>query len=186
MTDGVVVILIAVLTGGKTEDEKQRGDKTHYLIIPTRSVGFKGIGQAGTAGPIHPTLPVGRTCLSIRWYREGAEGKRFFITKCYIDPKTMSELVTEPRADTCHRCLQPVPAKASRCPNCGDPLKKGMNVRLVLAMLALLVFVVTAVTAFRMMQTEAAKPADQTVEQDPLKPAQDTPPPPEKKPALGQ
>ena len=45
--------------------------------------------------------------------------------------------------EKCHRCLQPVPLRASRCPHCGDRLKTGTRrAPLYLAMLGLIAFCV--------------------------------------------
>jgi uncharacterized paraquat-inducible protein A len=42
--------------------------------------------------------------------------------------------------EKCHRCLQPVPIRASRCPHCGDRLRTGIRrTSLYLAMLGLVV-----------------------------------------------
>jgi len=85
----------------------------------------------------------------------------------------MSESVTEKRGEVCHRCLQPVPSKAARCPNCGDPLRKGANIRTVLGIFGLVIFLAVAFIGFRMMQNGSDNSSTQTAQ-------------PEKKPALGQ
>ena len=86
--------------------------------------------------------------------------------------------------DKCHRCLEPVPAKASRCPGCGEPIHKSGSVRKLLAVLGIVMFLVIAAVAFRLMQTSGAPSAGDDLAQRPGAP--DTPPPPEKKAALGQ
>jgi uncharacterized paraquat-inducible protein A len=86
----------------------------------------------------------------------------------------MSESATEKRGEVCHRCLQPVPSKATRCPNCGDPLRKGVNIRTVLGIFGLVIFLAVAVIGFRMMQNGSGNSGSTQTEQ------------PEKKPALGQ
>jgi hypothetical protein len=83
-------------------------------------------------------------------------------------------------ADVCHRCLEPVPRKASRCPRCGEPIHKTANIRKILAVFGLLVFVAVAVAAFRLMQTSGPSTSTTVTEE------QKDAPPPEKKPVLGQ
>jgi uncharacterized paraquat-inducible protein A len=98
----------------------------------------------------------------------------------------MDEPRTEKRADVCHRCLEPVPPKASRCPRCGEPVHKPANIRLILGVFGLLMFLVVAAVAFRLMQTSGS-PASTNAEERQHRPGEpDKPPPPEKKPALGQ
>jgi hypothetical protein len=105
----------------------------------------------------------------------------------------MDEPVAERRPDVCHRCLQPVPRTARRCPHCGDPLPKA-NARLILGLFGLAVFVLVACFAIlRLMHGgDAAEPpsdADQQQgagQQQPDGSPQSAPSPPEKKPALGQ
>jgi len=96
----------------------------------------------------------------------------------------MDETKTQNPGEVCHRCLQPVPPAASRCPHCGDPVHKSSHIRTILGVLGLLMFLAAVVVAVRLMQTSGPRPAtddDQHVAGQP-----DTPPPPEKKPALGQ
>ena len=91
---------------------------------------------------------------------------------------------TGSRVDKCHRCLEPVPANAARCPGCGEPIHKSANIRKFLAVLGVVMFLVVAAVAFRLMQTSGAPSAAADDAQRPGAP--DTPPAPEKKPALGQ
>ena len=90
------------------------------------------------------------------------------------------------RADVCHRCLEPVPPKAARCPRCGEPLRKSVSIRLMLGLFGLLMFVVIVAFAVRLMQTSGAPPAPADDNQQQVPGAPDKPPPPQKKPALGQ
>jgi len=96
----------------------------------------------------------------------------------------MDEPQPRSRADVCHRCLEPVPPKASRCPRCGEPIHKSANIRMILAAFGLLMFVVVAAVAFRLMQTSSA-PAPATVERPRMPGEPEKPPPPPKEPALG-
>jgi uncharacterized paraquat-inducible protein A len=90
----------------------------------------------------------------------------------------MDQQVAEDRTEVCHRCLQAVPPAAARCPHCGDPLKKAANVRLLLGLFGLLIFVGVAFMAIRlMMNTGGSQPSGDADQQ------QSTP---EKQPALGQ
>jgi len=42
----------------------------------------------------------------------------------------------------CHRCLQPVPPRARRCPHCGDMLKRELpNVSIFLGVLGIIVLI---------------------------------------------
>jgi len=98
----------------------------------------------------------------------------------------MDEPQPRNRADVCHRCLEPVPPKASRCPRSGEPVHKSANIRMILAAFGLLMFLVVAAVAFRLMQSGTA-PEPANVEQRQRHPGEpEKPPPPEKKPALGQ
>jgi uncharacterized paraquat-inducible protein A len=92
----------------------------------------------------------------------------------------MEEPQTQNRQDLCHRCLEPVPPKLSRCPRCGESIQRPGNIRKMLAIFGLLMFVVIAAVAFRLMQSSGAPAAANDDQQH--KEA----PPPEKKPALGQ
>jgi hypothetical protein len=98
----------------------------------------------------------------------------------------METASAEKRGNYCHRCLEPVPEKVTRCPGCGEPIHQSGNIRKLLAIFGLFMFLVIAAVAIRMMQTSGAGSAP-AVEQQTQRPgAPDTPPPPEKKPALGQ
>jgi hypothetical protein len=99
----------------------------------------------------------------------------------------MDEPIAERGPDICHRCLQPVPEKARRCPHCGDPLQKSPNMRLLLGLFGLMVFVVVAFFAVVRLTHSGdagAPPDDAQQQQDGSAPR--SPPPPEVKPALGQ
>ena len=98
----------------------------------------------------------------------------------------MDEPETQNRGDICHRCLEPVPAKASRCPRCGERVHKPANLRKTLAFFGLLMFLAVAAVAFRMLQTSGARPVPATTETAHQPGDPDTPPPPPPKPALGQ
>src|SRR5580704_19123945 len=89
-------------------------------------------------------------------------------------------------ADKCHRCLEAVPPKAVRCPRCGEPVHKSHHIRKILAVFGLLMFLVVAAVAFRLMQTSGPSSAATSDEQSPRPGGPDKPPPPVKKPALGQ
>jgi uncharacterized paraquat-inducible protein A len=95
-----------------------------------------------------------------------------------LSPEPMDEPQSRIRADVCHRCLEPVPPKAARCPRCGEPIHKPANFRKILAVFGLLMFVVVAVVAFRLMQTSSPPSTDAQQQKDAS--------PPEKKPVLGQ
>ena len=99
----------------------------------------------------------------------------------------MEETQTQKRADVCQRCLEPVPPKAARCPRCGEPIHRPANIRLILGVFGLVMFLAVVLLAIRLMQTSGARPAppDGTDQQQtPGRPQ--TPPPPPRKPALGQ
>ena len=56
-------------------------------------------------------------------------------------------------ADVCHRCLEPVPPKVMRCPKCGEPVRRASNLRKMMAVFALLMFVCVVVLAVKLMQS---------------------------------
>jgi uncharacterized paraquat-inducible protein A len=89
-------------------------------------------------------------------------------------------------AEKCHRCLVPVPPKAVRCPRCGEPVHRSHNIRKILAVFGLLMFLAIAAVAYRMMQISGAPSAGASDEQAQRPGAPDKAPPPEKKPALGE
>lgn len=101
-----------------------------------------------------------------------------------MSPEPMDMPETGSHANKCHRCLEAVPPKAARCPHCGEPVHKSHNIRKLLAVFGLLMFLVVAAVAFRLMQTSGAPSATNDEQSRPGAP--DKPPPPEKKPALGQ
>jgi uncharacterized paraquat-inducible protein A len=82
----------------------------------------------------------------------------------------------------CHRCLEAVPLKATRCPRCGIPIRRTTNLRLILGIAGLLMFVGVVVMAIRLMQTAGSGSGPDTSSGASQREA----PPPEKKPALGQ
>jgi uncharacterized paraquat-inducible protein A len=95
----------------------------------------------------------------------------------------------EPQIQTreiCHRCLEPVPAKLSRCPNCGERVHQAGRVRKSLAIFGLAMFLLIAAVAYRMMQTSGAPSVDDNSSAPHRAGDPDTPPPPPPKPALGQ
>jgi hypothetical protein len=101
----------------------------------------------------------------------------------------MDERVAETHPELCHRCLQPVPPKAQRCPHCGDPLAHKVNFPLLLGMFGLLMVVLIAFFALRMMQSGGAvqsPPDDEEQTQDLTAPHPNPPPDPLPQPALGQ
>jgi hypothetical protein len=101
----------------------------------------------------------------------------------------MDEPVVETRPDVCHRCLQPVPPKAQRCPHCGDPLAHKANMPLLLAMFGLLMVVLLALIAIRAMHSGGVvqpPPDDDQQVMDQRAPHPNPPPEPVPKPALGQ
>jgi uncharacterized paraquat-inducible protein A len=82
---------------------------------------------------------------------------------------------TSDTGDLCHRCLVPVPRDSARCPRCGETVHKAGSYRKAIAVFGLLMFLIIAAVAFRMMQTGgglSSAPKDNT--------------PVEQKPALGQ
>ena len=90
---------------------------------------------------------------------------------------------TRQRGDYCHRCLEPAPPKAARCPRCGEPIHRSSSIRKDLAVFGLLMFLAIAAVSIRLMQTSGAPSAAATEQQRPGAPDK---PPAEVKPALGQ
>ena len=86
---------------------------------------------------------------------------------------------TSSKEKCCHRCLQPVPPEAARCPHCGDPLNPAMNVRtLLIAVVGIIIFLGAAFAAVRFFQTRDTPNQDAGSTQ--------SAPPTDSKPALGQ
>ena len=81
------------------------------------------------------------------------------------------------REERCHRCLQPVPPNAARCPHCGDPLKHGNARMLLIGLAGSVIFLIAAFGMTHYLQNRPAA-APETV----AAPA----PPSDTKPALGQ
>ncbi|HEX3742472.1 MAG TPA: hypothetical protein VHW09_01020 [Bryobacteraceae bacterium] len=90
------------------------------------------------------------------------------------------------RGAYCHRCLEPAPPKATRCPLCGEPIHRPANIRKILAIFGLLVFVAIVAVSIRMIHS-SPPPPDAAGEPDIVRPgAPDKPPADQVKPALGQ
>ena len=90
-------------------------------------------------------------------------------------------------AESCRRCLRPIPAGASRCPNCGlsqVPLSRRFGV-LAGIVGAVLVVVVLAVAFLMQPEAPADTVVDQHLETVPVPPPP-PPPPPEKEPPLNR
>jgi hypothetical protein len=92
----------------------------------------------------------------------------------------MDQQAAENRVEVCHRCLQPVPPMSSRCPHCGDPIKKPVNPSLILGMLGLVLLLVLFFVGFHIMHGSGASDGG-TAQSE-----QDNSPSPQVKPALGQ
>jgi hypothetical protein len=95
----------------------------------------------------------------------------------------METTETRNRADYCHRCLEPAPPKAARCPKSGEPIHRSGNIRKILSVFGLLIFLAVAALSIRPMQTSGAPSA---AGQSGQAGKPDTAPSPEVKPALGQ
>ena len=104
----------------------------------------------------------------------------------YLSPEPMELTRTQNPAEVCHRCLEPVPPKAPRCPRCGEPIHKSANIRVILGVFGLVMFLAVALVAFRLMQSSPGHPVVTDDQEQRQAGAPATPPPPEKKPALGQ
>jgi len=92
----------------------------------------------------------------------------------------MDQQAEASRVEVCHRCLQPLPQLASRCPHCGDPIKKPMNASLILGMLGLALLLALFFVGFQIMHGNGGLDGGTAQSQ------QDNSPSPEVKPALGQ
>ena len=80
------------------------------------------------------------------------------------------------RGEICHRCLQPVPASAAQCPNCGERLQRVRYIPFLLGiggLLALMFVVALMIKVVRDNDIENAPPQGQSQEQ----PAPGTPTP---------
>ncbi len=97
----------------------------------------------------------------------------------------MDRVQTKVDADICHRCLQSVPPKATRCPRCGEPLHKSSHVRVVLGVLGLVLFLAIALVAFRLMHSAGKRPVSDDGQQTTGEQSH-APSPADKQPALGQ
>jgi len=95
----------------------------------------------------------------------------------------MDEPVTETRLEVCHRCLQPAPPKSRKCPHCGDPLARKVNLPLILGMIGLAMLLLVAFFTIRLMHSGGpAQPP--SGDDDPGQ--EQTTPNPTPAPALGQ
>jgi predicted nucleic acid-binding Zn ribbon protein len=80
----------------------------------------------------------------------------------------------------CHRCLQPVPLKARRCPHCGDILTTDNTRKLTLGLAVLGLIAILAIVGFGLyMSPPTADP-----ENNPETERRGPPPKPVKKPPL--
>jgi hypothetical protein len=81
----------------------------------------------------------------------------------------------------CHRCLQPAPVSARRCPNCGDVLGSDFR-RINLYVAVALMIGVLAIVGFSLFLKPAIVDLDNVPEDE--RPKAATPAPPVKKPPL--
>jgi hypothetical protein len=84
--------------------------------------------------------------------------------------------------ERCHRCLQPVPASARRCPHCGDRLKANFRQASLYIGIALTIGIL-AIVAFSLYITPMIVDRENLPESE-RKQEPATPPKPVKKPPL--
>jgi len=91
--------------------------------------------------------------------------------------------MTSGAVDRCHRCLQPAPIRARRCPHCGDRLTTSFR-RLSLYVAAGMIFGVLALVAYSLYLKPAVVNLDNIPEAEREQQQQSRPPKPVKKPPL--
>ena len=91
----------------------------------------------------------------------------------------MDQPVSQESRDICHRCLQPVPPKAARCPHCGDRLQRTRYVPFLLGIGGLLALVFVVFIMIKVIR-------DTDIENSPSPDQQHSTPRPDKKPPLNQ
>ena len=85
-----------------------------------------------------------------------------------MSPVASEKLAVGKSDDICHRCLQPVPARAATCPNCGTRLQRVWYIPILLGIGGLLALVFVAALMIKVIRDndiESAPPQGQGQEQ---------------------
>jgi ribosomal protein L40E len=85
----------------------------------------------------------------------------------------MDEVAERPKGEICHRCMQPVPSGAQRCPHCGSPLQSLRRVSIYIGiggMLALVFVIWVMITVVRNADIETSPPKTEQSAPQPEKP----------------
>ena len=103
------------------------------------------------------------------------------------------------KGNHCQRCLQPVPAKVSRCPGCGHPIQDSSRVlKLLIGFVGLIALVFAIAVMYQTVRNEDASTSEVPVDQGAKTPEEELFPPvapdngkkeapkPEKKPPLNE
>ena len=79
-------------------------------------------------------------------------------------PDAAEPVIENTEGDHCPRCLQTVPRKASRCPNCGQPIRSVRGLTLAIGIAGLLVLVFAMIVMYQSVANEDAAKAPVPVE----------------------
>ena len=101
------------------------------------------------------------------------------------------------KGDRCPRCLQTVPPKASRCPDCGQPIRSMRSLTFAIGIAGLLVLVFAMIVMYQLVANEDAAnapvpakenaaPQDELLPDPPPASRPNEPAKPEKKPPLDE
>ena len=81
-------------------------------------------------------------------------------------PDAAEPVIEDTKGDHCPRCLQTVPRKASRCPNCGQPIRSTRSLILAIGIAGLLVLLFAMLVMYKVMANEDAANAPAPVDEN--------------------
>jgi hypothetical protein len=81
-------------------------------------------------------------------------------------PDAAEPVIENTEGDHCPRCLQTVPRKASRCPNCGQPIRSTRSLILAIGIAGLLVLLFAMLVMYKVMANEDAANAPVPVDEN--------------------
>ena len=81
-------------------------------------------------------------------------------------PDAAEPVIEDTKGDHCPRCLQTVPAKARRCPGCGQPIRSTRSLIFAIGMAGLLVLLFAMVVMYKLAANEEAATAPVPVDEN--------------------